>query len=139
MPKWCNFASESLKIWHHIFLQYIPSLYMTPHHISDVIFTSQTLMDWTCAQHIRHGKFVLDMQNWQKFMGAHYMKILPLICYNNKKTKQQLSKQELRTDCVALESHCNGSSNSFYNHAVIVTVFAVMSLMNIFKTAFWRL
>ena len=68
-------------------------------------------------------------------MGVHNLKILPLICYNNKKAKQQLSKQELHTDCVALEAHCHGLPNSVYNHAVIVTVFAVISLMNIFKTA----
>ena len=69
-------------------------------------------------------------------MGTHNMKILPLICYNNKKAKQQLFMQELHTDCVALEAHCHGLPNSVYNHAVIVTVFAVISLLqNSFMTS----
>ena len=109
---------------------------MTPHHISDVIFTSQTPVDWTCAQHIRHEKSCPGHAKLTKVHGrAQFENTIPLICYNNKKAKQQLSKQELHTDYVALESHCNGSPNSFYNHAVIVTVFVVISLMNIFKTA----
>jgi hypothetical protein len=42
---------------------------MTPHHISDVILTSQTPMDWTCVQHIRHGKLCLGYAKLPKVHG----------------------------------------------------------------------
>ena len=46
----------------HIFLCSLLGLYMTPTHISDVIFMSQTPMDWTYAHHTSDMKiYVLEM------------------------------------------------------------------------------
>jgi hypothetical protein len=54
---WC-YKQPHLKAkkYDTIFLCCLLGLYMTPHHISDVILMSHSPMKWTCAQHIRHGK-----------------------------------------------------------------------------------
>jgi hypothetical protein len=92
-------------------------------------------MDWTCAPHLRYENSCPGHDKSQKVHGHAQHENISSNLWRRQKTEHKLSGQNWHTDCVALKSNHNGSPNSFYNHAVIVTVLTFMTWMNIYKPA----